>query len=101
MNKKYKASRHYLMVGIFYSKRKMRGERVSRRRHKHLCEYTCCEQCSKSVAADGTYTCNRKTIIENYMSAEENKACKSEYEGLRGVPETLGGLGDARFYEKE
>lgn len=24
---------------------------MSRRRHKHLCEYTCCEQCSKSVAA--------------------------------------------------
>lgn len=25
---------------------------MSRRRHKHLNEYTCCEQCSKSMAAD-------------------------------------------------
>lgn len=31
---------------------RLRGVRVSRSRHKHLCEYTCCEQCSKSVAAD-------------------------------------------------
>lgn len=45
----------------------------------------------------------RKMVIDTIrnMPAEENKACKSEYEGLRGVPKTLGGLGDARFYEKK
>lgn len=32
---------------------------------------------------------------------ETNRCGQSEYEGLRGVPKTLGGLGDARFYEKE
>lgn len=76
---------------------------MSRGRHKHLCECTCCEQCSKSVAADGTYTCNNKTVIDTIKNipAEENEACKSEYKGLRGVSKTLGGLGDARFYEKE
>lgn len=78
MNKKYKASRHYLMVGIFLFKKGMRGERVSRRRHKRLNEYTCCEQCSKSVAADGTYTCNNKTVIENYMPAEDYFWCDGE-----------------------
>ena len=51
---------------------------MSRRRHKHLNEYTCCEQCSNSVAADGTYTCNRKTIIENYMLTEEYFWCGGE-----------------------
>ena len=31
-----------------------------------------------SVAADGTYTCNRKTIIENYMPTEEYFWCDGE-----------------------
>ena len=51
---------------------------MSRKRHKYLCEYTCCEQCSKSVAADGTYTCNNKTVIENYMPAEDYFWCDGE-----------------------
>lgn len=63
---------------FFIQKREMRGERMNRRRHKHLCEYTCCEQCSKSVAADGTYTCNNKTVIENYMPAEDYFWCDGE-----------------------
>lgn len=45
----------------------------------------------------------RKMVIDTIKNipAEENEACKSEYKGLRGVSKTLGGLGDARFYEKE
>ena len=45
---------------------------------KHLFEYTCCKQCSKSVAAVGTYTCNNKTVIENYMPAEDYFWCDGE-----------------------
>lgn len=37
-----------------------------------------CEQCSKSVAADGTYTCNNKTVIKNYMPAEDYFWCDGE-----------------------
>ena len=30
------------------------------------------------AAADGTYTCNRKTVLENYMPTEEYFWCDGE-----------------------
>jgi hypothetical protein len=30
------------------------------------------------VAADGTYTCNNKTVIENYMPTEDYFWCDGE-----------------------
>ena len=51
---------------------------MSRRRNKHLSEYTCCEQCSNSIADDGTYICNKKKVIEGYMPTEDYFWCDGE-----------------------
>lgn len=51
---------------------------MAMKRHKHLCEYICCEQCSKSVAADKIYTCNNKTVIEKCIPTEDYFWCDGE-----------------------
>nr|DAE81518.1 MAG TPA: hypothetical protein [Caudoviricetes sp.] len=52
----------------------MRGERVSRRRHKHLCEYTCCEQCSKSVAAVEENCKSIITELKRYVTLKSSRS---------------------------